>query len=243
MGAAQLQAGKSMSLWCLKHHAYAKNVSYSSNRVMGSLLDHSRLQALSISATWTVRLTASGKWKGLLQHPTALTTLYLGNISIYGWAEAAAQLTNLKSLTISAVKSRDPIGSNLRSLTIANSGMSGKGAQGQLLQHLGRMKHLTALDLSCSLTDDWEGVPLSAFGGITASSSSLQYLDLSECSLPEGAWRSIFSQGGQQLTALTFLSLPYSTPELAANDVKRLVQACPNLLSLFVRSSSLHWDP
>jgi hypothetical protein len=99
------------------------------------------------------------------------------------------------------------------------------------------MKHLTFLDLSSSLTDynDWEGVSLSAFGGITAS-SSLQYLNLEECCLAEGAWRSMFRQTGQQLTALGYLSLRGAAPELAANDIKRMVQACPNLRTLNLRT-------
>ena len=342
---------KACHSWCVKHHAYAKNVSYSSMRVMGSPLNHSRLQALSISTTWTVRLAAAGQWRGLLQDATALTTLNLNNTSIYGWPEAAVQLTGLKSLAVSAVKSKDPGephvpgqhlgllqqltclklkdddavtaaalqqlsrlsklqelclagadwaddeddgmewqlatvnssigrlqcltsldifccspvpvgiskltslqqlridwgtsvhpecfagGGNLRSLSIANSRMAGEGAQGQLLQHLERMKHLTFLDLSSSLTDynDWEGVSLSAFGGITAS-SSLQYLNLEECCLAEGAWRSMFRQTGQQLTALGYLSLRGAAPGLAANDIKRMVQACPNLHTLNLRT-------
>ena len=86
--------------------------------------------------------------------------------------------------------------------------------EGQLLQHLGRMKHLTHLSLCRSLFDCPEDLPVSALASITASSSSLQYLDLTECSLPEGAWREIFSEDSEQLTALTHLNLGGSCTRL-----------------------------
>jgi hypothetical protein len=103
--------------------------------------------------------------------------------------------------------------------------------QGQLLQHLGRMKYLTHLSLCCSLFGFTEEVPVPALASITASSSSLQHLNLAECSLPEGAWGSIFSEGAGQLMALTHLNLEAAAPDLNACDIERLVQACLNLRS------------
>jgi hypothetical protein len=97
---------------------------------MGSPLDHSHLQALDIDhTTWTVRLTASGQWRGLLQDPTALTTLKLSSVSIYGWREAAAQLTSVKHLEIYTAQSKDPDDPHI----------PGK--------HLGFLQQLTCLDL------------------------------------------------------------------------------------------------
>jgi Leucine-rich repeat (LRR) protein len=336
---------KAYHSWCVKHQAYVKIIFYGDMRVMGSPVDHNHLQVLSINTSYTVRLApSSGQWRGLLPNPTALTSLQLINTSVYGWREAALQLTGLQSLHITDVKVKDtpephipgqhlgllqqltylglkgegavttvalqqlsslpqlkeltlasalwadgkedglelaavnssirhlqcltnlflfelvPVprgisklaaleelktslcpgvqsecfggGTNLKSLTFQSSPVTGEEAQGQLLQHLGRMKHLTHLGIHSSLTDCWGGVPLLAFGGITAS-SSLQHLSLNSCSLPEGAWRSIFRQGhDQQLTALTDLSLQFSAPKLATNDIKRMVRACPNLRTL-----------
>jgi hypothetical protein len=172
-----------------------------------------------------------------IRHLQCLTSLFLFKLDPV--PKGISKLTALEELKISLCPGVQSAcfagGANLKSLTFQSSTVSGEDAQGQLLQHLGRMKHLTHLSIHSSLTDCWGGVPLLAFAGITASNSSLQHLSLrlDECSLPEGAWRSIFRQGhGQQLTALTYLSLQFSARQLATNDIKRLVQACPNLRTL-----------
>jgi hypothetical protein len=96
---------------------------------MGSPVDHSHLQRLSINTFYTVRLVPSGHWRGLLPNPTALTSLQLINTSVYGWREAALQLTHLQSLQITDVKSKDTSESHIPG------------------QHLGLLQQLTYLGL------------------------------------------------------------------------------------------------
>jgi hypothetical protein len=168
-----------------------------------------------------------------------LTSLHLQNLYPAPLPVCLSQLPALEDLSLHQCFHLQPDclagGDKLKSLTVSWSVDIDDSPQ--LLQHLGRMTQLTSLNLCRSVAVYSIDAPPSVVAAMTASSASVQHLDLSSCLLTDG-WPVVFRQGGRRrLTALTNLKLQGAEPELSVSDVKKLSLACPNLHTLNLRDA------
>jgi hypothetical protein len=217
---------------------------------MAELSSLSRLQELRLAhggdwlecaGDWTdgeaaVRLAAVRRSMACLQ---CLTSLHLQWLYPPPLPECLSQLPALEELSLHDCFCLQPNclagGDKLKSLTISRSVEIHNSPL--LLQHLGRMTQLTSLNLHRSCAVYSIDAPPSVFAALTASSSSLQRLDLSSCLLDDG-WPIVFRQAGRRrLTAVTNLKLQGAEPELSVSDIRKLSLACPNLHTLDLRDA------
>lgn len=217
---------------------------------MAELSSLSRLQELRLAHggdwlecadDWTdgeaaVRLAAVRRSMACLQ---CLTSLHLQRLYPPPLPECLSQLPALEELSLHDCFCLQPNclagGDKLKSLTISRSVKIDNSPL--LLQHLGRMTQLTSLNLHRSCAVYSIDAPPSVFAALTASSSSLQRLDLSSCLLDDG-WPIVFRQAGRRrLTAVTNLKLQGAEPELSVSDIRKLSLACPNLHTLDLRDA------
>ena len=103
----------------------------------------------------------------------------------------------------------------------------------ELLSQLQQLHQLTHLSVRYSLHDPTSAEDYSAL----TTSSKLQYLDVSDCTLPSGVWQHMFPTGGRlpHLRVLNKGYVHHPTPpaaDHAALEGSRLVSCCPGLQSL-----------
>jgi hypothetical protein len=103
----------------------------------------------------------------------------------------------------------------------------------QLLSHIQPMQELTHLHLG-NLWAVREGSPPAAAYSALIASSKLQYLDISECRLPEGVLPHLFPAGRQlpNLQSLNIAHVREHSEPATIPEGSRLVSCCPRLQSL-----------
>jgi hypothetical protein len=108
----------------------------------------------------------------------------------------------------------------------------GSAGVAELLSHLQDMQQLTYLSLRSSLHEA-AIAEAASYSGLTTS-SKLQHLDISSCTLPTAVWRQLFPASCQwpHLRELCLNGLRHPTGPAAAPAGSCLVSCCPGLQSL-----------
>jgi len=170
-----------------------------------------------LALTWTSAETVTAQALSSLQQLTLLDLCFasIGTSSCYLEPGALAGKARLRSLS--------------QHRMLCPGGAVGVAA---LLCELQQLTQLTHLHLSNSLKFQACVPSAAAYSALTAS-SALQYLNLRECSLPDGVWEHIFS-ADRSLPSLQALDLAYVCDDarLKTCDVTRLVSCCPGLQQL-----------
>jgi hypothetical protein len=121
----------------------------------------------------------------------------------------------------------------LQHLAVSLSGSAGRAAA--LLSELRQLTQLTYLGLKNSFHGIGEGNPPALAFSVLTASSKLQYLNVSDCTLPAGVWQHVFPAGRQlpHLHTLLVSSVVNPLGGFAASPAgSRLVSCCPGLQSL-----------
>jgi hypothetical protein len=102
------------------------------------------------------------------------------------------------------------------------------------LQHLTQLTYLDLPNHFHGMMDD--NPPAAAFSALTAS-SKLQYLNISDCRVPEGVWQHVFPTDRQlpQLSTLLMDSVMQPEGYTVVPPGSRIVSCCPGLQSLDMR--------
>jgi hypothetical protein len=143
-----------------------------------------------------------------------------------------ACITNLMVLGAVAPELLLLVPTGLKALVILGRDLSQAEGPGSLLLHIAQLPPLLQLDVSVEV---WPAAG-PAYSALTAS-SSLEFLGLSQATLPAGVWPHVFpvARNLPHLTRIDFdgaQGMPDVPSAMAAADILNLVRCCPNLCGI-----------